>query len=200
MTSPLDEKGLDAAREAYEAAFPDAWGGITYDGMEAAIRAYLSVSHPIGDGMEVWGYHVRRLTDEGAQLSQSLRFGPEQTSPTNIVTPLVSGPEAAALIAAKDARIAIAERNRDAARDNFHTMQQAAAKLAGKLETAEAQVKRLTEDNEALRKALEALVDQADHVTAGARTSADINKAARNLFPLCVAARAILTQENADGQ
>lgn len=66
-------------------------------------------------------------------------------------------------------------------------------------ETAEAEVQRLTEDNEALRAALEALVDQADHVTVGARTSADINKAARNLFPLCVAARAILTQENADG-
>lgn len=37
----IDEKALEAAKRAYDACFPDAVG-ITHDGMETAIRAYLS--------------------------------------------------------------------------------------------------------------------------------------------------------------
>ena len=49
--------------------------------------------------LEAIGYHIRRLTEEGANLSASLRFLPETESATVVVTPLASLPEAEAAIA-----------------------------------------------------------------------------------------------------
>jgi len=60
--------------------------------------------------------------------------------------------QAQSLIAELRGERDIAERNRDAARDNFHTMQQAADKLRHRAETAEAEVKRLTEALEQISK------------------------------------------------
>ncbi len=40
--TPLDARAMDAATTAYDAAFPDA-EGVTYDGMKAAIRAYITI-------------------------------------------------------------------------------------------------------------------------------------------------------------
>lgn len=60
--------------------------------------------------------------------------------------PLVRASEAADRIEALEAEVEIANRNRVAGRDNFHAMQQAAYKLAQKLEAAEARA--TTAENE----------------------------------------------------
>lgn len=158
MTAPLDEKAIAQAHEAYAKT---TGGLLEGNPMANAIRAYLSTV-ALPDELPVWGYHVRRLTDEGAKFSQSLRFNQEQASPTNVVTPLVSGPEArsalAALRAERDAAFTMSkcECGPDEACRNL-------VAASTHAETAEAEVTRLTEDNEALRKALgvadEALCD-----------------------------------------
>mgnify|MGYP006173072459 CR=1 FL=1 len=88
----LDATDLDMIKRG------DMLGSRTGEKVFAALETLSAVALP--DELPVWGYHVRRLTDEGAKFSQSLRFDQEQASPTNVVTPLVSGPEAHSTIAA----------------------------------------------------------------------------------------------------
>ncbi len=77
-----------------------------------------------------------------------------------LVRELVTRSQAEKLLAAERAEKEIAERNRDAARENFLTMQKSAAKL---LERAEALEAKLTAAHEALRTARDYLVSDLAH-------------------------------------
>lgn len=90
-------------------------------------------------------------TVDGGDLVERLRANP--LWPTGASRSLTE--EAAALISSQKQEIAIAERNLDAARANFLTMQGAADTLRRRAETAESRVQLLEAENERLRKALD---------------------------------------------
>lgn len=58
----LDDKAWEAAKEAYDACFPDAVG-VTFDGLRKGIEAYLS-SHSSGGVPEGWAVVPREPTRE----------------------------------------------------------------------------------------------------------------------------------------
>ena len=133
MTS-LDPKGLQAAHAEYHKTL----GGLA-DGqpMENAINAYLSASTtPSGEveGLETYRPCLRpngRVNDPG-------------------MTPDADGQwvrlsEASTALASMKREVEIAERNRDAGRKNFHTMQQSAAELMDRAQKAEARIQVLEE-------------------------------------------------------
>lgn len=152
MTAPLDEKGLEAtiARLGELAGMRSVPSVLTRAGREFiaknAIRAYLSTA-PAPDGLD-------GLLDRVIARLQKLDDYAGRPAWEQVLREELGASFSRAL-KERD----IAERNRDAARDNFHTMQQAADQLRQRAETAEAEVKRLTEENEALREAIAEIAD-----------------------------------------
>jgi hypothetical protein len=158
MTAPLDEKGLLLSMSEFVTHRGNGSYSVMGEHMakcaldaikEAGFAVVSAVALP--DELPVWGYHVRRLTDEGVKFSQSLRFDQEQASPTNVVTPLVSGPEAHSTIAALREKLCEVVEEREA-------WLGASIRQQKRARTAEA-------EKEALRKALEpfADIDQPEH-------------------------------------
>lgn len=141
MTAPLDEKALEAAHVAYERygqAGDLKTQRLSSGCIEAIVLAYLAASPSPSMEMEVvaWRYHSGA---KGAKWTVQKNH-PVEVARWNgyTVEPLVTLSQAQSALAAMREKLAIAERNRDAGRENFHTMQQAAHKLAQKLEAAEA--------------------------------------------------------------
>lgn len=134
MTTPLDEKGLEAAHAAYAIT---TGGKIEGHPMANAINAYLSASSPIqADGLEVvataWEYMGESYVDFVAMLDKREI---EQGRVTNI-RPLVTQSSLAAMQGERDRWEQTAHEYNDAYAEQL------------------AEVKRLTEEKEGLEKAL----------------------------------------------
>jgi hypothetical protein len=147
MTAPLDESGLKAAIRAIKSprctcAYEDL--------ASTAIRAYLAAT-ALPDGMEVvdvvgWAY---RGPKGGLIVTE------EKPSHAPEANALV---DAADLVQAQSA-LAAMRAERDEWRDHVQKQNANVAYNLQRAEVAEAQVLRLTEENEALRKALKRIAD-----------------------------------------
>lgn len=137
MTMPLDEKGHDASTQALLDAFPMA-DKIAAMYAEVAIRAYLSAV-ALPDELEVAGW----------VMGSSFTTDPLMADYWGKAAKAVTGSDQAhSTIAALRAEIVAADAEQAAWRTRHSLMVKRA-------ETVEAEVKRLTEENEALRAELQ---------------------------------------------
>lgn len=136
-------------------------------------RAYLSAV-ALPDELEV----VANLRSDAAQLlrmSEATKFGEDLSvrvkKPDLLISNMIAAADALSqahsTIAALRKKLEAAERNRDAGVKNLLTMQGAANKLRQRAETAEAELKRLTEEKAGAIANLEALHKKIDGIPKG---------------------------------
>jgi hypothetical protein len=162
MTAPLDEKGHDASTQALLNAFPMA-DKIAAMYAEVAIRAYLSAV-ALPDELEVaWDFsEIEHILDETFHFASTSPGAQENINHVLDILrrePLVRRSQAhstiEALRAERDALARTIEANADGSRASLmaRVIMESVERLA-QVYAAEAEVERLTEDNEALRVAL----------------------------------------------
>lgn len=152
MTTPLDEKALAEAHDAFYATE----SSNSRDMMRNAIRAYLSTT-PAPDGLAVVAW--RGGKEDGSRKYTEIKRVSEIWADQNLtVIPLVRADQAqSALAAVREANKALMnERTSIVA-----TKREQLDALTARAETAEAEVKRLTEENEAAQEIAAAMQKRA---------------------------------------
>ncbi|SPL65421.1 hypothetical protein [Ochrobactrum soli] len=117
-------------------------------------------------------------------------FGPIFADEPRETRALCTRSQAKELLAAERAEKEIAERNRDAARENFLTMQKSAAKLLERAEKAEAdnaaqaaRIKELTGDRDSWRRVAEKLAGEKQALEAKLAAATDLISRAKEIIP-----------------
>lgn len=189
MTSPLDEKGLAAARLAYKNA--------DYPGksLSDAIRAYLAVSQPIGERVEavawectdlIMGGDPSVITDVDHAAMRKLQ--PQAWAVEELVRASKAQSALAAMRAKLDQWDAWAEGMTPSQLDaGMRNLAAKAKENRERAETAEAQVKRLTEALSGLEFSCDILASTRSAETY--RRMIDVDKASEALSALDAARR-----------
>lgn len=149
--------------EAWVLPFEEAQRQVDHCGPEKR-AAFIRLSATVlPDGLDVVAWHWEGRARDHAFPVWAWQKERPATAPEDVIA-LTDFDQAQSALSAMAAKLETAERNRDAGRDNFHTMQQSAAKLA-------AHVQRLTEENEELRDLAERLKLEAQGHASEAKTA-----------------------------